>query len=133
MAKNIRVVCAIIIDDDKNICIARRCDEALYGLWEFPGGKVEKCESDEQALIREIKEELEVTIEIKNFCMEHVYSFPTIDITLASYLCKSSEKVTHSLVHEKILYLPIEALKSYSFAPPDIKIVDYIIKNSNNL
>lgn len=128
MKKNIRVVCAIIFDKDRRVCITQRNDSALSGKWEFPGGKVEVGESDTKALIREIQEELETPIIVEKYFMTSVYEYPDFIVTLAAYFSSSHQVITHSSVHQQIIYVPIGELCAYSFAPADISIVHELIQ-----
>ncbi len=123
MKKNIQVVCAILFDKNNHLCITQRNDSLLSGLWEFPGGKIEIGESDEDALIREIKEELGTNIRVGKHFMTTSYEYPDITITLISYICTSDSIVTYSHVHKQVRYVPIDELSNYSFAPADIPIV----------
>ena len=124
MKKRIRVVCAIIFKEDESVCITQRNDSLLSGLWEFPGGKVEIGEDDNEALVREIQEELEVSIEVKNHYHTTTYEYPECIVTLVSFVVKTEHIVTHSHVHKQVLYVPIGDLCGYSFAPADIEIVN---------
>ena len=84
--KTVKVVAAIIKKDNK-ILIASRKKGEFAGMFEFPGGKIEPGESGEQALIREIQEELETTIIIEEFFMNVNYKYPTFILDINCYLC----------------------------------------------
>ena len=84
--KTVKVVAAIIKKDNK-ILIASRKKGEFAGMFEFPGGKIEPGESGEQALIREIQEELETTIIIEEFFMNVNYKYPTFILDMDCYLC----------------------------------------------
>ncbi|MEG1732326.1 MAG: NUDIX domain-containing protein, partial [Longicatena sp.] len=79
--KTIRVVGAVI-KQDNSILIARRLKGEFKGLWEFPGGKIENSETPQQALIREIKEEMETTINIQEFLMTAEYDYSTFHLSM---------------------------------------------------
>lgn len=119
------LVTAAIITDESKILIARRGPEKhLAGFWEFPGGKIEKDETPEECLKREIKEELGLDIEIKSFFMENVYQYPNKKILLKAYLCK---RLSGSIVlkdHDKIEWVDIIEIDNYKFAPADIAFID---------
>ena len=87
--KTIEVVAAVIYDDknDKIFATERGYGE-FKGQWEFPGGKIEKSESKEEALKREIREELDTTIEVKNLIDTIEYDYPTFHLIMHCYLCK---------------------------------------------
>jgi len=83
------VVAAIIRDDDGRLLITKRFDEAhLGGLWEFPGGKVESGESLSEALIREIREELGVGIEVGSLVLEQKHAYPDRIVHLHFFECR---------------------------------------------
>lgn len=105
----------------------------MAGLWEFPGGKVESTESDAFALEREIIEELDVSIEVGKHFMTTSFEYPDFAITLVSYLCTSHQIITHSHVHQGVLYVPIGELCAYFFAPADIPIVEKLVLKSTTL
>ena len=123
MKNNIQVVCAIIFDKNNHVCITQRDDSLLSGLWEFPGGKIEIGENDEDALVREIQEELGTNIRVEKHFTTSSYEYPDVTVTLISYICSSDYVVTHSHVHKQVLYVAIDELSTYSFAPADIPIV----------
>ena len=85
----ITVVAALIKKDNK-VLIARRAtgDEYVYGKWEFPGGKVEKGESEKHALKREIKEEFDVDINVVKFITNNICEYPSKTIDLRLYECE---------------------------------------------
>lgn len=86
--KRIEVVAAIIIDNDGKILATRRGYGDMAGLWEFPGGKIEKGESPEDALKREIREELNVDIEVEKFITTVDYDYPVFHLTMHCYQCR---------------------------------------------
>lgn len=128
----VRVVAAIIINTDGKILITRRKPEkSLGGYWEFPGGKVDDYEKDEEALIRELVEELNVDIIIDKFLCETSYSYDFGDIKLAFYICRlknKNQKVISSTDHDQIEWVETKYLKDYQFAPADVEVVNTICK-----
>ena len=84
----IEVVAGIIYKNNKFLIAQRNLKKDQGGLWEFPGGKVEKNESYENALIREIKEELNADIEVDEYVGENVHHYPEKDIKLIFYKAK---------------------------------------------
>lgn len=84
MKKKLEVVAAAIIEDGKILCMQRPVDKDLANYWEFPGGKVEAGETHEDALIREIQEELETDIVVDDFVDNsvHEHDFAIIDLTI---------------------------------------------------
>lgn len=84
--KNIHVAAAIIIKEDKIFCTQRGYGE-FKDMWEFPGGKLEIGETSEQALVREIKEELNADIKINEFLCTVDYTYPTFHLTMDCFIC----------------------------------------------
>lgn len=126
--KKIEVVAAIIIKGNRIFATQRGYGE-FKGGWEFPGGKVEKGESFEAALIREIKEELDADIKIDEFYTTVEYDYPTFHLTMHCYLCNLiSEEIT-LLEHEDSKWLTKEELDSLNWLPAD----EGLIKNLKSL
>jgi 8-oxo-dGTP diphosphatase len=117
----IRVVAAVITDDEGRVLACRRAPhKSLAGLWEFPGGKVEPGESDEEALVREIHEELGVQIEVGNHLATSVNKAGDLDIELVAFRATLSEgEVTGSSDHDSFLWLSADELDSVVWAPAD--------------
>lgn len=94
------VVCSVIAKDDKIFC----CQRGLKGegafKWEFPGGKIEPGETKKEALLREIKEELNSTIKIKEFITTVNHEYNTFSLTMHLYLCELVEKEPVLLEHK---------------------------------
>ncbi len=125
--KKIEVVAAIIIKDNKIYC-AKRPDKGEVGLkWEFPGGKIEKDESAENALIREIKEELNATIEVDKYFMTVEHQYTSFFITMHSYLCSIKTGDLKRNEHVADTWLEVGNLNSLDWAPADQPIVDKLI------
>lgn len=85
MKKRIRVVCALIKKNNR-IFVAQRDYGEFKGLYEFPGGKIEEGETPEEAIIREIKEELETTIKVEKFILNEVYEYPSFILDMDAFL-----------------------------------------------
>lgn len=126
----LNVVAAILKNNDNNILIAKRQQgKSMAGLWEFPGGKIEKGETSEEALIRELKEEMDIDIAIDNYFGENVHSHDTITIKLIAFqgsIVKGNIKLS---VHDECRWVSIEELKNFNFAPADIYFVDKLMEN----
>jgi len=124
----ITVVAALIKKDDK-ILIARRStgDENVFGKWEFPGGKVEKNESEECAIEREIKEEFEMNIKANKFIINNICEYPNKTIDLRLYECEyvSGEFKLHD--HFEYAWVTIDNLLDYDLAPADIPLAKFLI------
>lgn len=125
----VRVTCALIIDDVGRLFAAQRSTSMRLPLkWELPGGKVEADETDEQCLIREIKEELNVQIEISQRLPENLHSYPTFDILLIPFIVRITFGEIQLKEHVDFKWLDATELMHLDWAEADIPIVErYII------
>jgi 8-oxo-dGTP diphosphatase len=125
----IDVGCAIIRRHDKILISQRKLDDHLGGYWEFPGGKRECDESLEQCLVREIEEELGITIVPFRLLQVVKHAYPERILALHFYLCdwKSGEPEKKE-VHDFRWVLP-EALKEFNFPPADDGIIAELIRD----
>ncbi len=122
-----RDVVAAIIKKDDCYLLAKRNKEKYMGLkWEFPGGKVEKDESFEEALSREILEELNVNIEIHNKVAEERYQDDEINIVLHYYICSLIDTNIVLSEHEAIEWVKKQDFLNYEFVPGDGDITSLI-------
>ena len=122
-----RDVVAAIIKKDDYYLLAKRNKEKYMGLkWEFPGGKVEKDESFEEALSREILEELNVNIEIHNKVAEESYQDDEINIVLHYYMCSLIDTDIVLSEHEAIEWVKKQDFLNYEFVPGDGDITSLI-------
>ena len=124
--KTIKVVAAII-EQGKKILIARRSYGDLAGFWEFPGGKYEEGETGEQAIKREIQEEFDVEIDVKNYLCTVEHQYDSFYLVMDCFICtlKSEEMILHD--HSAIRWIdPLE--ENIDWCPADRKV----IKNYNN-
>ena len=120
------VVAAIIIKDDKYF-IAQRNRYKHMGLsWEFPGGKVEKGETFEIALKREIKEELNIEINIKNKLGEENYQDDKINVKLHYFICSHISGEVYLNEHEDSAWVTKNEFKNYNFAEGDCDIINLL-------
>jgi 8-oxo-dGTP diphosphatase len=87
----IKVVCGIIWKDGLLFIARRKAGKALAGFWEFPGGKLEKYEAPETALVRELEEELGMQVEVLDFFGSSVHAYETLSIKLIAYNCNFIE------------------------------------------
>lgn len=121
--KTIRVVAAIIRKDGK-IFATQRGYGAYKDYWEFPGGKIEAGETPEQALIREIKEELATTIQPERFVMTVEYDYPEFHLSMDCFICSIVEGEPELLEHESACWLTMEHLHDMNWLPADLLVVD---------
>ncbi|MBD0401583.1 8-oxo-dGTP diphosphatase MutT [Flammeovirga sp. EKP202] len=123
----IQVVAAIMINDQQEILITQRpLHKSQGGLWEFPGGKIEKGESKEMALVREIKEELNVTIKIEDFVHSCEHDYGSVVIELFAYFSKIMTGTIHLHEHIDMKWVSLDTLERYDLAPADIPIAEKI-------
>lgn len=121
----INVVAAVIKDDSGKILITQRnLKKSQGGLWEFPGGKIEPNETKEQAIIREINEELTIDINVKNYIDEKIFTYPEKDINLIALECSIINGNIELLEHEDYRWVSSSELENFEFAPADMFIVE---------
>lgn len=121
--KTIEVVAAIITHNDQIFATQRGYGEFKDG-WEFPGGKMEPGETPQQALVREIREELDTEIEVGSLVDTVEYDYPNFHLTMHCFLCtiRSGELVLKE--HEAAKWLTREELDSVDWLPADVKVVE---------
>lgn len=122
----IEVVAGIIYKNNKFLIAQRNLKKSQGGLWEFPGGKVEKNESYESALIREIKEELNADIEVNEYIGESVHHYPEKDIKLIFYKARLLSKNIELLEHESCAWITKDEKDKFEFAGADRVVFDLI-------
>ena len=124
-AKTVKVVAAIIIHDNKIFATQRGYGEFKDG-WEFPGGKIEPGETPQEALVREIKEELDIEIEVKDFLETVEYDYPEFHLSMDCFFCviRSGELVLKE--HEAAKWLTAEKLDSMDWLPADKGLIEGI-------
>lgn len=121
--KTIQVVAAIIIKGNCIFATQRGYGEFKDG-WEFPGGKIEPGETHEQALIREIKEELDTEITVGPLFDTVEYDYPQFHLTLYCYICKVQSGKLVLKEHEAAKWLEKEDLNSVAWLPADLGLIE---------
>ncbi len=124
--KHIEVVAAIIHDANGRIFATQRGYGDWRGWWEFPGGKIELGESSEEALKREIWEELETRIVIERLVTTVEYDYPTFHLTMHCYWCHVESGPLTLKEHESSRWLAKEELESVKWLPADLQILEKI-------
>jgi len=128
MADALQVVAAVIIRDGRVLACRRNPDRSAGGLWEFPGGKVEAGESPEDALVREIREELRVDIEVGELIHRGVKRVGSVSVDLSSYAAKLTDAVPiDSTDHDALRWLGTGELPFLEWAIPDRPVVEVLI------
>lgn len=121
----INVVAAVIKNEKRKILIAQRnLKKSQGGLWEFPGGKIEVGESREAAIIREIKEELAIDIDVAGYIGEMVFNYPDKDVNLIALECVIVGGDIRLLEHEDAKWVGSNELERFKFAQADMFIVE---------
>ena len=123
--KQINVVAAVIIRDGKVFATQRGYGE-FKDWWEFPGGKIEAGESPQQALVREIREELDATIEVGELLQTVEWDYPTFHLTMRCFWCKLTCEALHLNEHEAARWLSSEELRSVNWLPADDQLLPLI-------
>ena len=120
----IDVVAALIWNQDGKFLVCQRPAHKARGLlWEFVGGKVEPGESQHAALIRECREELDITITVGSIFMDVVHEYPDITVHLSVFNSKIAEGIPKLLEHNDIRWISVEEIDRYSFCPADKSIL----------
>ena len=123
--KQIEVVAAIIRKGDKIFATQRGYGE-WKDWWEFPGGKMEAGETPEEALVREIREELSTEISVDEFLCTVDYDYPQFHFTMHCYLCSLMTDSLHLNEHEAARWLSKDELDSVKWLPADVKVVELL-------
>ena len=123
----ITVVAALIKKDNKYL-IAKRStgSEEVLGKWEFPGGKVEKNETEEHAIEREIKEEFEMDIKAMKFLTNNICEYPSKIIDLRLYECEYISGEFHLHDHSEYKFVNKDEITNYDLCPADIPLAEYV-------
>ena len=117
------VVAALIWHDDKFMICQRPAHKARGLLWEFVGGKVEPCETKEQALIRECREELNILLCVGDVFMEVIHEYPDIKVHLTLFNATIAEGKPQKLEHNDIQWITPNEIPNYEFCPADEEIL----------
>lgn len=122
------VVAALVWQNDKFMICRRPAHKARGLLWEFVGGKVEKGESGEEALVRECREELDVTVKVKDIFMQVVHEYPDLTVHLVLYNATIVEGTPKKLEHDDIKWITPDEISDYDFCPADKEILAEIVR-----
>lgn len=125
--KTINVVAALIVDNGRIFATQRGYGE-YKNWWEVPGGKVEPGETPEEALVREIREELATEIAVERYVTTVEWDYPTFHLSMRCYLCSVVSGALTLLEHEAAAWLDREHLRSVNWLPADKAILDEIEK-----
>ena len=125
----LKVTAGVLGRDGKFLIAKRKKDDVLGGLWEFPGGKIEEGETAEECLAREIKEELEITVEVGELITSNKHKYPHGYFELIAYRVKyiSGEIVLND--HDDFKWVTIDEMDNFEFPPADIPIIKKLPDN----
>ena len=126
--KHIEVVAGIIKDGDKIFATQRGYGEFKDG-WEFPGGKMEPGETPQQALARELKEELAIDVNVGDFLCTVDYDYPIFHLTMHCFYCSVTGGELTLLEHEAAKWLKTTELHSVNWLPADVEVVAALERN----
>jgi 8-oxo-dGTP diphosphatase len=127
--KTVLVVAAALVDSDGRVLIAQRPDgKSLAGQWEFPGGKVEDGETPENALIRELEEELGITV--KQACLAPFvfasHTYETFHLLMPLYLIRRWEGEPEACEHKALKWVRPNDMRNYEMPPADLPLVAWL-------
>ena len=122
------VVAALIRDTDRFLICQRPANKARGMLWEFVGGKVEPGESREEALIRECREELAITVGVGDIFTEVTHTYPDLTIHLTVFYAEITAGSPRKLEHNDLRWIRLDELDRYAFCPADRPIVKKLRK-----
>ena len=117
------VVAALIWEGERFLACQRPANKARALLWEFVGGKVEPGETLEQALIRECREELDITVEPRDIFMEVIHEYPDLTVRLTLFNAVIAQGVPRALEHNDIRWITTGEIESLDFCPADEEIL----------
>jgi 8-oxo-dGTP diphosphatase len=127
--RTIRVVAALLQSEDGKVLITQRRPQAFMPLkWEFPGGKVEPGETDEQALARELKEELDIQVEVGRHFMGLKHAYPDFEVDFHVYSCTITSGDLRKVAVNDYRWVPISDLETFEFPPADQPTVEQLLK-----
>ena len=119
-----QVVAALIWDGNRFLACQRPAHKARGLLWEFVGGKVDPGETKEQALIRECREELDVTVQVGAVFVEVIHQYPDLLVELTLFNATIKEGTPKMLEHNDIRWITVEEIDRYPFCPADQEILE---------
>jgi 8-oxo-dGTP diphosphatase len=128
--KIVLVAACALVDADGRVLIAQRPeDKSMAGLWEFPGGKVENGERPEETLIRELKEELGITV--NEACLAPLtfasYSYPEFHLLMPLYVCRRWDGTVNPAEGQKVTWVKPNRLRDYHMPPADVPLIAHLM------
>ena len=129
--KKVEVVAGVVFHEDTILCVQRPYNKLPYisEKYEFPGGKIEVSETKEEALHRELLEELDISMHIKSFFLTVIHEYPDFELTMHSFICEVDDQRLKLHEHIDYKWLRIDELSALDWAAADIPIVNKLISN----
>lgn len=123
-------VVAALIEKDHKVFIAKRStgNKDVLGKWEFPGGKVKEGETEENAIEREIEEELNLKVEVQEFLTNSICVYPSVTVNLKLYRCKYISGELTLIDHLEYQWVEVKDLSNYDMAQADLAFVEFLKK-----
>jgi 8-oxo-dGTP diphosphatase len=127
--KRVLVAAVALIDPDGRVLLAKRPEgKTLAGLWEFPGGKVEAHERPEEALIRELKEELD--IDVTESCLAPLtfasHAYHDFHLLMPLYVCRRWKGIAHPVEGQELKWVSAKNLRNYPMPPADLPLIPHL-------
>ncbi len=127
--KSVLVVAVALIDPDGRILLSKRPEgKSLAGLWEFPGGKVDSGERPEQALIRELQEELGINVE--QSCLAPLtfasHAYEDFHVLMPLYVCRRWQGIAQGLEGQELKWVRAKSLRDYPMPPADLPLIPHL-------
>jgi len=126
--RRIEVVGAVLVKDGLVLAAQRSQTMSLSGLWEFPGGKIERGESPEQALRRELEEELKCVVEVGEHVETTAHEYDFAVVVLSTYFCTLLSGMPQLVEHSDVAWLRADELTSLPWAPADVPAVARVVQ-----
>ena len=126
--KEVSVAIGIVLRDGQILICQRRPDDALAGLWEFPGGKQEPGESLEQCVVRELAEETGSEVQIIEPLVPIKYRYPSVDVRIQPFLCQHVSGDPRPLACQRTLWVKPTELQNYTFPPANDDLIHQLVE-----
>ena len=120
----VEVVAALIWKGERFLICQRPVNKARALLWEFVGGKAESGETLQKALVRECREELDITVEVDNVFLDVIHEYPDICVHLTLFNSRIADGEPKLLEHNDLRWITVEEIDQYDFCPADVEILE---------
>lgn len=124
-----KVIASVIRHNDKVLIAQRAKKDALYGKWEFPGGKMEEGETDHQCLQRELREEFGIEAEVGDYLCTSYFEHKETPMAMIVYWVPKYSGEMQLLDHQQVKWVTIDELSSYDFPEPDMPIIEKLMSH----